>query len=52
MRRKVSQVLNEGKARRWDDLSTTARTVILGTAFAGVLTLLARVLEAAIRGHW
>jgi hypothetical protein len=52
VRRKVSQVLNEGKAQQWDDWGRISRKTILATVLVGVLGLIARALEAAIRGHW
>jgi uncharacterized protein YqgV (UPF0045/DUF77 family) len=52
VRRKVAQVLDEGKARRWDDLSKTSRGTVIAVALAAGLGIIGRVLEAAIRGHW
>jgi hypothetical protein len=52
VRRKVVEVLDEGKARRWDDLSRTSRHTIVAVVLAALLGVVGRLLEAAIRGHW
>lgn len=52
VRRKVTQVLDEGKARRWDDWAKVSGKTVVAVVLAGVLGLVARALEAAIRGHW
>jgi uncharacterized protein YqgV (UPF0045/DUF77 family) len=52
VRRQVSHVLDQGKARRWDELSKTSRGTVIVAVLTLVLGIVGRVLEAAVRGHW
>ena len=52
VRRQVAHVLDQGKARRWDELSKTSRGTVIVAVLTVVLGIVGRVLEAAIRGHW